>query len=277
LYEEVKIFDESKKQHPIFESAEGVFFKKLTFSTASLGRTGMDDIRAKSPSELLAILKARNISVPPRTEGRTKEHCERWSICRLLSTLAARNLIQYPVHLHHQDKPDFRMQTGRDIVGIEVTEAIPQDYAAATALSEKENPDAVIDMSLFKWGGQSKTVDELREIISQKKLTGPGWEGDTPEGEWGEAITQVLETKHLRLVSPDFQMASTNWLQIYDNLPLSNPDPILSLNSLFPNLRSYWSRSPRFDTIYVDSGEEIFRLTVSGWDRWSVNNLWKSS
>ena len=237
----------------------------------------MDDVRAQSPSELLVILQATEISVPPRTKGRTKEGCERWSMYRLLSTLAARNLIEYPVHLHHQDKPDFRMQTGRENVGIEVTEAISQDYAAASALSEKENPDAVIDMSLFKWGGQSKTVDELREIISQKKLTGPGWEGDSPEGEWGEVITQIIETKHMRLVSPEFESVSTNWLLIYDNLPLPNPEPILSLNYLSHNLRSYWLRSPRFDSIYVESGDEIFRLTALGSVRWIVNNVWKSA
>jgi hypothetical protein len=53
----------------------------------------MDDIRAQSPSELLAILKATNISGSLRAKGRTKEHYERWSMCLLLSNLAARNLI----------------------------------------------------------------------------------------------------------------------------------------------------------------------------------------
>jgi hypothetical protein len=41
------------------------------------GITGMDDLRAQSLPELLAILKATNISVPLRTRGRTKEHYER--------------------------------------------------------------------------------------------------------------------------------------------------------------------------------------------------------
>ena len=53
----------------------------------------MDDIRAQSLPELLTILKSTNISVPPRAKGRTKKHYERWSMGRLLSNLAARNLI----------------------------------------------------------------------------------------------------------------------------------------------------------------------------------------
>ncbi len=53
----------------------------------------MDDIRDESLPELLAILKATNISIPLRAKGRTKDHYERRSMCRLLSNLAARNLI----------------------------------------------------------------------------------------------------------------------------------------------------------------------------------------
>ena len=58
-----------------------------------LGTTGMDDIGAQSPLELLAIPKATNFSVPLRAKGRSKEHYERVSMFRLLSNLAARNLM----------------------------------------------------------------------------------------------------------------------------------------------------------------------------------------
>jgi hypothetical protein len=53
----------------------------------------MDDIRAQSLPELLAVLKSTNISVPPKAKGKTKEHCAQWSMRRLLSNLAARNLM----------------------------------------------------------------------------------------------------------------------------------------------------------------------------------------
>jgi hypothetical protein len=53
----------------------------------------MDDIRAQSLPELLAILKATNISVPLRAKEKTKEQYERWSMCLPLSNLPSRNLI----------------------------------------------------------------------------------------------------------------------------------------------------------------------------------------
>jgi hypothetical protein len=98
----------------------------------------MDDIKARSGSELISILESINIKVPLRTEGRSTEDCERWSICRLLATLAKNNLLKYPVEVHHRNKPDFRIRIGQDIIGVEVTEAIPQDLARADALMERE-------------------------------------------------------------------------------------------------------------------------------------------
>ena len=80
----------------------------------------------------------------------------------------------------------------------------------------------------------------------------------------------------MRLVSSDFERFSTNWLLIYDNLPLPNPDPILSLKYLSRNIRPYWFRSPRFDSIYVESGDEIFRLMAFGEVRLLQNKIGKT-
>lgn len=234
----------------------------------------MDDILAQSLSQLLAVLRDIDISVPLRTRGRTKEHCERWSICRLLATLAARNQLTYPLHLHHQDKPDFRLRIAGETIGIEVTEAIPQDYAAASALSERQGSQGVIDMSLFRWGAEPKTTREVKEIISQKELTGDGWEGDAPEGEWAEAIYEILSVKHKRLVSPDFQRVTENWLLIYDNLSLPNPDPALSLSFLATRLKSYWVQPSKYDVLYIESGNETLRVQAGGTERWTINNIW---
>lgn len=237
----------------------------------------MEDITAKSPSELLAVLRGIDISVPLRTHGRTKEHCERWSMCRLLSTLAERNLVSYPLHLHHRDKPDFMLRIAGETIGIEVTEAIPQDYAAASAMNERQGSQGVIDMSLFRWGAEPKTARELREIISQKELTGDGWEGDTPEGEWAEAMHDILNVKHTKLLASDFERLKSNWLLIYDNLPLPNPDNKLSLKILARRLGPYWAMPSRFDSIFIESGDDILLVEPAGTSIRRINNLWKAS
>lgn len=102
--------------------------------------------------ELLAALRGIDISVPPRSAGRKTEHTETWTICRLLSTLEASGLLSYPVALTHRDRPDFHLQSGSRDIGIEVTEAISEQYAAYAALAEREFPGAWLEPAHFKWG-----------------------------------------------------------------------------------------------------------------------------
>jgi hypothetical protein len=59
----------------------------------------MKEISAKNDQDLLTQLASNDISVPPIDAGRTTEHCERWSICCLLATLAKRNLLEYPLSI----------------------------------------------------------------------------------------------------------------------------------------------------------------------------------
>ena len=146
----------------------------------------MEDITANSSKELVLELASIDISVPPRNEGRSKEHCERWSICRWLSTLNAVAEIDFPLRVTKREKPDFQVCAGSVAWGIEVTEAIPTDFARASALAGKEAQEPLIDISRFKYG-DTKTLEEIRLILNQKKLTEEGWAGDSAESELADA------------------------------------------------------------------------------------------
>ena len=128
----------------------------------------MEDIIASSAEELREVLRSINITVPPRTEGRTSEDCERRSFCRFLSTLNGTGMVDYPLRVSKREKPDFQVYTGDSVWGVEVTEAIPSDYARASALRDRENPDALLDMSLFKYG-ETKTLEQIRGIFCRRK------------------------------------------------------------------------------------------------------------
>lgn len=173
------------------------------------------EISAKNRTDLMDRLAEIDISVPLLSQGRTKDHCERWSICRLLSTYTN---FSFPIKLTHRDKPDFFLKTSDLEIGIEHTEAIPQDYAHASAISEKLDNDTVVDMSLFKWG-QKKKPNEIYKIANMTKLAGPGWDGDGPEIEWAQAVFDITRTKTNLLRKIDFQKYDENILLIYDNLP----------------------------------------------------------
>lgn len=236
----------------------------------------MGDIYACSKDELEVVLRSVDIAVPPRTEGRTTEDCERWSICRLLSTLNDGSVLSFPLRLTKREKPDFQVCLGQEIWGIEVTEAIPADYAKASALAEKENPNALIEISLFKFG-DAKSLDEIRQIINQAKLIGDGWAGDAAERELAEAIRCVVESKTRKLRASTFDKYPQNVLVIYDNMPLPHLDHDSIVVHCADQLKDYWSQQLVFDVIYIESRDTIFQITSNGVRKLKVNDIWDNA
>ena len=179
----------------------------------------MQPIVASSKAELLSQLRRIDISVPPRGDGRTTEHSERWSICRLLSTLAEAQVLRYPIELEHRDRPDFVLTQGGELIGIEFTEAIPANWAWANAKREENAYDNFIPLQKFVPGEPLRTADEV-DAIARGTNWGDGWVGDAPERQWSDAMLHFAIGKAKKLAHPGFTPYAHNWLLIYDNWPL---------------------------------------------------------
>jgi hypothetical protein len=233
----------------------------------------MKDIRADSKYQLTSILRGIDISVPPRNEGR-KTKLETWSVCRLLATLAKHGEIVYPMELTKRERPDFLLKTGARRIGIEITEAINQEYAKATTLPEANADGAIIDPSLFKWGTPPRKLPDLRSIVSRRKLTGPGWEGSSVEIEYADAIFDIATSKTEKLRSPGFEKFTENWLAVYCNIVL----PILELEvaNLFfrEKVMNYWSDNS-FSRVLVEKGQTIISYSRDRTDIMDLVNLWQ--
>jgi len=230
------------------------------------------DLFAKNSHDILQQLKSTDISVPPIEQGRTTEHCERWSICRFLATLTKHTNLEFPIKLIKRERPDFCLHIGKKQVGIEFTEAIQPDYARARVLPEANSADSILDPSLFKWGSSKKSLSELRSMAAKKKLTGPGWNGNEMEDEWSCAIADITHKKTEKLNSEGFAKFSENWLLIYDNLDSGNID--ISCSPLINDLGSYWSANS-FDKILVETGDFIIEIKEGKFRKLKLNDLWK--
>src|SRR4029077_17901478 len=114
--------------------------------------TTADISPALDSGTLRNALRAIDITVPLRTEGRKTAHTEQWVICRLLSTLDRHGRVGFPVSVIHRDRPDFLVMQSAIQVGVEATEAISEEYAAFSALAEREFPDVLLDPGHFRWG-----------------------------------------------------------------------------------------------------------------------------
>lgn len=235
----------------------------------------MKDIKANNNEELLSVLRNIDIRVPPRNEGRTTEHCETWSICRLLATLVKHSKIGFPMQLTKRERPDFLLKSEGRYIGIEVTEAVNPEYAKAATLPEADAEGAIIDPSLFKWGTPQRNLHDLRSIVSRKKLTGPGWEGNSVESEYADAILHVITVKTEKLQAQDFEKFTDNWLAVYCNITL--PALELELANLYFVERAvnYWSESG-FSKVFVEEGDAIISYSSDRAEVMELENLWRT-
>ncbi len=225
--------------------------------------------------ELFAALRSIDISVPLRTEGRTTHHAEIWTICRLLSTLAQAQRLSFPVSLCHRDRPDFLVAAGATQIGVEVTEAISEQYAEYSALAEHEFPDALLEPGHFRRDAQKLSVKEMRKLLRKTQLSAKPWMGDKPEREWALFIQSVVDAKLTKLTNPEFEKFDLNWLSIYDNLRLPNIHLEKGIHFLLPLLQERWSRRPSFDTIYIEHGPFIAEISAAESNHFALQDLWK--
>ena len=219
-------------------------------------------------------LQAVDITVPLRTEGRKTAHTERWVICRLLSTLASCGQLAFPVSVAHRDKPDFLLAQGSRQVGVEATEAISEQYAAFSALAEREFPDVLLDPGHFRWGSPQKSVEEMRDILRHGQLTAPPWAGDRPEEEWALSMESIVRVKLGKLARPDFAKFEENWLAIYHNLPIPNVHLQTASHRLLPKIADVWKGTPAFTRIYIEHGPVILEIQEHGTAHFVLDDLW---
>lgn len=233
------------------------------------------NIVASSVSELVDRLRAINIAVSPRTVGRTTEQCERWSICRFLSTYAETGLLEYPLKIAKRERPDFLLTLPSRRVGVEITEAVPPDWARADARREKLNLENLVFLHRFRPGEPRRSRGEI-DAIARGASRGEGWAGDAPEREWADAMLHFAHDKAATFAKPGYEQFENNWLLIYDNWPLPAVD--------YPKAASYLAqqivslRTPlSFDRIFVVCEHSIWQFGDSSCVPSPIRDLWANS
>ena len=234
----------------------------------------LNNLNAATHQELIDQLKSIDISVPPRTEGRKTHHTEIWSITRLLATLCECQKISFPFALSHRDKPDFLVNLEHLIIGIEVTESIPQKYAEFCALAEREFPSVPFDNGHFRWDMEVLTKNEMRAILTNPKNMSPPLSGDLAELEWAVFIKESVDGKLVKLANVGFDKFDQNWLTIYDNLPIHNINLEKAIGFLKDLLKDSWGVGWSFDAIFIERGPVIVKVTADSSEHLKLKDVW---
>ncbi|BBN87054.1 hypothetical protein [Azospira sp. I09] len=232
----------------------------------------MPNLSAQSAAELLQQLREIDISVPLRTEGRTTEHCERWSICRFLASYAESSLINYPLRLQKRERPDFLLEIPFGSVGIEITEAVPPDFAWADAKREELNYDTLTFIHRFEPGEPRRSKEEI-DRIARGATWGDVWAGDAPEREWADAMLHFARRKAEALAKTGFERFPADWLLIYDNWPLPAVDDSKAAAYFMELLCTQPGPLP-FDRIFVECKRSIWQFQIPRHAPQPILDLW---
>ena len=163
------------------------------------------------------------------------------------------------------------------MIGVEVTEAIPQQYAHCSALREREFPDAILDIGHFGYNSPQKSSARMRELLAQDRLTSSGWVGDEPEEEWALFVRDRVREKSAKLAESGFRRFQTNWLAIYPNLPLPPVDLKKALPKLRYSIQKIWKDEPSFESIFIVCTESISELSYAYTKEVKALNLWSDA
>jgi hypothetical protein len=234
----------------------------------------MDQQTLNSRTDLLTWLKSQDITVPARTEGRKTEHCERHTAFRLFATLA--NNFKYPLKIQHQDRPDFLLRSGNKKIGIEVTEAVLEEFAATDAIAEKLGLECTLFMDHFKRSTPKRTAKERKELLKNQPLSS-GWGSGGLSREWILLIIDCIEAKTNDLKKTGFNLYDLNCLLVYDNSFIALADIRELANSISSELKSYWCSEDGYDEIFIESGNQFVHLKPCGWSCKVINDLWYCS
>ena len=230
----------------------------------------------QNSTDLLTALGGMDVAVPARTDGRKTHHTETYIACRLLSTLAKAGQLTFPLSVSRRDppndRPDVVMRTGNGQVGIEITEAIPERFAALCALAEKEFPDHWLHVDLFPWDAETLSTDEMRDLLRKDARSALGWVGNAPEKEWASFISGVVKNKLRKLAGDGFQLFDENWLAIYDNLPLPNVHLADAISLLKPLVADMWASVPAFDALFIERGPMIAKVTAGASEHFVIDD-----
>lgn len=234
----------------------------------------MESINACSREDLIAALAQINISVPLRTEGRTTDHCERWSICRLLASVADTGFLEFPMSLVHQDRPDFHIKHASQEIGIEITEVVPENDAAIDAYREHRDIDGPFFMKRHRPNDARLRGEELHSAATSRQ-SGDGWGGDSVEREWVAAMREFIVRKVAKSAKAGFRLFTENWLLMYDNWSLPALDRDMAAKMLFCSLSS--TDFGPFQRIWIESGNQIWCISPAELHPLDINDLWCSS
>lgn len=170
-------------------------------------------LSARTFEELHDCLPRLNVKVPPHPAPRG-DTPELYSIVRLLASIPL-SPTDFPLQLVKSESPDFALQLGGRSIGIEHTEAVPENAVHESKLRAAQGGGAYLIRAAVA-GEPRKSRKQLLEEIAANRYP-PPMMGDSVERSWVLAMLHFIEKKIAVAQKPGYTDHDEQWLAIYDN------------------------------------------------------------
>lgn len=178
----------------------------------------MDTVLAAATfAEFIQRLRAIDIDVPFHPKDRDNDRVEAYSLVAVLKAIPWDSDC-FPLEICRSERPDFLIKYNSTLVGLEHTEAIPQNLAKERAIRADGNGPDTHYVELAWVHDQPMTGREILAKVEADEMGG-GFFGDSVERSWAEAIAHFMEKKAASAKKDGYKLYAENWLMIYDNWP----------------------------------------------------------
>jgi hypothetical protein len=201
-------------------------------------------------------------------------------MAHLLSSLTlGDHLLTFPLEVIHKkpDKPDFLMTMGGKKIGIEHTDARPENETHKDALRRSEGIGPQVHfVNPVKSDEPKRNTKELRkEIVKNDPKVGWPDQGHIDQ-EWSRVMLHFINKKEEKLQKTEFYRYDEDWLLIRDAWPFSSVNPENATRYL---LRKIKAREAKliFHRVFIISNSDrgpVCEVTESEFLLHPRNNLW---
>ena len=222
----------------------------------------MNNLDAASAVELCDQLRANDVRVPPRTEGRTTSHVETRTTCRFLATICRANFLEFPLRVESGDRPDLVLTMPLGKTGIEISEAVPTDKARVDAYARHKGIDGFRFIPRYRITDAPRSRAEIEKIAKgQSRSQNLPLMGDSIEYDRVDAIHHLVSRKSEKFTKPGFATYPNNWLLIYDNWGVLD-EARVPMQRLAQKISEHAPRVP-FDKVFVLRPLNIWEFRVN--------------
>ena len=223
----------------------------------------MNNLDAASPIELCDQLRANDVPIPARTEGRTSWHVETRITCRFLATICRTDLLEFPLRVVPGDRPDLVLTMPSGQTGIEITEVVPRDKAKVDAYSRHKRIDGFSFIPRYRITDPPRSRANIEKIARTRGQTRNFPQmGDSIEDERVEVIHHFVSRKSESFTKPGFATYPNNWLLIWDNWGAGLKERSVPMKRLAQQISEHDPRVP-FDRVFVLRPLNIWEFRVN--------------